>query len=536
MAAVLGQWQAGQSIPVWSTAQQFGYGSPMPALYHKTHLYVSTAVLGLTGSVKAAMVLPLYLLMVVGFCGMCFCLRQALVGRHFWLWPLGGATLLLSNYATTDWLVRGAFAEFAALMLIPWVFAWCLILINEGRWAIWIGPLMALLALSHAALAIFALLPLALACGLGVVRWRGLTSRWFKPALLGGFGGLLLMLPFLLPMLAASRFNRVDRLTMLAPRDKMAPWERYLWDAEWSWWQRWDSLTVQLDTMLLLLCAVYIATLVWPRKHAGLPSGARVNWTAMLLLGTLAVMAWLQLPQSAWFYERMPGTRYVQFPWRLLAYLTVVLIVCACLGLSRLCLLGSSRWGVAGRVAAIAGGLLLLVWISAPKLDSNWTRYDWISGPALEALSRKGEDYTAFGEFLPLVSWPPAGNGLGDATAQMSSWLHQIPPEACQLTPIDNQATERQKGVWAVNCADGSEVHLPVFMAPGMGAEVRRSNQESWQEIPFTRTCADPRLKVVLPEGQSQVQIRFPNWTRMAAAFFSRQNFDYRRDCVFAAS
>ena len=33
----------------------------------------------------------------------------------------GALLLVFSNYAYTDWVVRGAFGEFAAFMLVPWL-------------------------------------------------------------------------------------------------------------------------------------------------------------------------------------------------------------------------------------------------------------------------------------------------------------------------------------------------------------------------------------------------------------------------------
>ena len=94
-----------------------------------------------------------------------------------------------------------------------------------------------------------------------------------------------------------------------------------------------------------------------------------------------------------------------------------------------------------------------------------------------------------------------------------------------------NQARERSSGLWQASCPDESWAALPVFFAPGMVIATRRPGETSWQKIIAKRTCADPRLQVLLPQGQSEIQIQFPDWARMVAAGFASQGFDFRRDC-----
>ena len=332
MAVTLGQWKLGHGIPVWSTHLQYGYGSPLPALYHKTFTYLAATVLALTGSVKVSLVTSTFVFMVVGFCGMCFCLRQALRGRYPWLWMLGGALLVSSNYATTDWLTRGAFAEFAAMALIPWVLAWCLILIMDSRWRWWIGPLMALLVLSHSMLALYMLIPLTLALIAAVWCWRRAALEWWRPAVISIGVCTICLAPFLLPMLAMGRFNRTEELVRhmgFTPMTQTIPLSTFFWhQPHWTWGVEWQPFTVQLDTALLLGACIYAVFLL---LRKGLVRQDRA--TAFFLWATLACMAWLQTDSAFWFYTHVPGTIYLQFPWRLLAYLTAVLVLCTGLGL-----------------------------------------------------------------------------------------------------------------------------------------------------------------------------------------------------------
>ena len=534
MAAILDQWRLGHAIPVWSTHLQGGYGSPLPALYHKTSMYASAAVLGLTGSVKAALVVPVLGFLVLGFAGVCLCVRQWAGGRHAWVGWVGGAALLASNYATTDWLVRGAFAELVAMMLLPWLVAWCLRLIETGRWSRWIGPLLALLALSHAGLAYFALVPLVLAAGLALARWRTAARHWVLPGLQSIGICTVLLLPWLLPMMAMGAFARVDRLLVpgFVPRNNHMPADLLLWDPGWTWGATWMGATIQLDTVPLLLAVAYgvlVVASAWRRKP-GSTEGTGSPMAALFLVGTLSAMFWLQTAWAHRVYEELPGAQFLQFSWRLLAYLTVVSVVCACMAL----LWMAGRGGVAGRGwSAAAGGaaLAMVVATAAPKLGSAWLAYDWLSAEILEA-ERGSDDYAAFGEFLPRMHGATRSDDLMAPWGEMKVIMGRYDPAACDAMPTALLPTEQRTRSWHVRCAEADWTTLPVFLAPGMEMRVRMADAPGWVPVPLRRTCADPRLQALLPAGDGEAQLRFPSWRRVVAAALSTTAFHYERDCA----
>ena len=96
-------------FPVWSTSDAFGLGSPLPLYYHKAFFVVSGTAYLILGNIKATLVLSLGLFMVVGVYGM----RAALsvITKRRLLITVGALGLIFTNYAFTDWLVRGDFAE-----------------------------------------------------------------------------------------------------------------------------------------------------------------------------------------------------------------------------------------------------------------------------------------------------------------------------------------------------------------------------------------------------------------------------------------
>ncbi len=110
-------------FPVWSTSGAFGLGSPLPLYYHKAFFVVSGTAYLIPGDIRATLVLSPGAFMVVGVYGMRTALSVITTRRM--LITVGELGLIFTNYASTDWLVRGDFAEFSAMMPIPWVLWWC---------------------------------------------------------------------------------------------------------------------------------------------------------------------------------------------------------------------------------------------------------------------------------------------------------------------------------------------------------------------------------------------------------------------------
>src|SRR5664279_2067809 len=109
----------GDLLPLWTPLAENGYGSPFPFFYHRLFNSLAGAVALGTGSAYTAVKVVIPLLLFAGALGM----RRALLAMG--LGPFhaacGALLLVFSNYAYTDWYVRGAFAEFAAFMLVPWL-------------------------------------------------------------------------------------------------------------------------------------------------------------------------------------------------------------------------------------------------------------------------------------------------------------------------------------------------------------------------------------------------------------------------------
>src|SRR5262245_40180289 len=140
-------------MPIWSSADVSGFGSPLPLMYHKLFYFLGGALALITGSIKSADVTAIALLLVAGAGGIALTLRSLGASRLAAI--IGGCCLITANYTVTNWLVRGALAEFTSAMIVPWVLFYFVRSVNAGRIAAGLGISLGLLWLSHSVLGYF---------------------------------------------------------------------------------------------------------------------------------------------------------------------------------------------------------------------------------------------------------------------------------------------------------------------------------------------------------------------------------------------
>src|SRR5450759_1117484 len=109
----------GNLLPLWTPLAENGYGSPFPFFYHRLFNTLAGAVALTTGSAYSAVKVVIPFLLFTGALGMRRVLLAMGLGEFHAV--CGALLLIFSNYAYTDWVVRGAFAEFTAFMLVPWL-------------------------------------------------------------------------------------------------------------------------------------------------------------------------------------------------------------------------------------------------------------------------------------------------------------------------------------------------------------------------------------------------------------------------------
>lgn len=148
--------QQGDFFPIWSSVDNYGAGSPQPAMYHKLFYLFTGLIILISGSTKFSIVMTLWISLFMGAFGVYILSRELGCSR---LLAWAGATMLIfSNYTITNWLVRGAMAEFLAAMLVPYVlvfFTRWLNAENDGYEALFLGAATGVLFIAHSVLAYY---------------------------------------------------------------------------------------------------------------------------------------------------------------------------------------------------------------------------------------------------------------------------------------------------------------------------------------------------------------------------------------------
>jgi hypothetical protein len=325
----------GDLLPIWSSEDFHGLGTPLPFFYHKLFYALSGALYWLLPSLKASLVCTLAALLVVGSLGLHRTLLR--LGVPYGIAAAVAATLPFQGYTLCDWLVRGAMAELAACMMVPWVLFSLIHTIRVSRvpWHLYAN--LFLLALAHSVVAYFAawlaLLGLAFAFA-GVERAR-LWAEARRAALFGA-AWLAAVSPLLLVQLRLGRHYGVGAITS-GLYDPARHFQGFvsgqLWATSWRWGHtdRWSPVQFNPETSLFLVVAVAGIALCWRRSGLGRGRGDR---TLAFLLVALALFCLLQLPPAEPLYEWVPGFRFVQFPWRLMAIAQALVLSLVGLGVS----------------------------------------------------------------------------------------------------------------------------------------------------------------------------------------------------------
>jgi hypothetical protein len=186
-------------LPIWSTADGWGFGSPQPLLYLKLFYLVAAVLATVSGSLKVGLVCALLVFLTAGAVGTYLTLHSLGATRGAAL--AAGGCLVLANYIVTNWLVRGALAEASAAMVVPWLFLFFSRTLQSGRMRVGLGVSIALLWLGHSVLAYFSVLLLGAAYVVlatsGAAPWSVLSPRAAWPAIAAC---LVLATPWLVPL------------------------------------------------------------------------------------------------------------------------------------------------------------------------------------------------------------------------------------------------------------------------------------------------------------------------------------------------
>ena len=309
-------------FPLWTSADNAGFGSPQPLFYHRLFYLLAGPLALLTGSNKTADALAILVSLVLGACGTYRLTRE--LGGGLLASTLAGFSLIAANYTVTNWLVRGAVAEMIGAMLIPWVLAGFVRSLRDAIIHVELGVTLGLLWHAHSVMAFYMGLLLALTA-IVVIATGTASPKLLDPRT--AWRALAVFALLVGPHLALMALFRQDYDLSRFLREPYIPTSQYLeprlylWDTHWIAGHTSAGLPVQLDLPML---ALLVLALVAGAARDALKARTMTPMAPVLIPALVCVL--LQLPWSAPFYDHVPGAQYLQFPWRLLGVITPALI------------------------------------------------------------------------------------------------------------------------------------------------------------------------------------------------------------------
>ncbi len=487
-----GQWRLGHLIPVWSTTAFGGAGSPSPILYHKAFTWLATALDLLTGNPRLSVCLAVVAVLAALFLGVARSCRILLGRADLLIEATAGMMAVFAIYTTNDWLIRGAMSETAAMAIAAWLFAWCLTLIRHGRFAWWIGPVMALMYFAHPVIAFYSAIPLGVALAAAVMQWRARSAAWLLPALVSIGICAAMTAPWLLASLPMARFASLSLLVdfHMMPRHTHRAVGRLFFERSWHWQNSRTGVLIQIDWLMLALGALAVPACAVRRDR----------WAAGAFLA--AVCAIMFVLQTAWalpFYDVVPGAAWIQFSFRLEVFLIIALAVSAALALD----------AVRDRAGAWPLGALCAVAVVAMSLGKPWlgrTPPDLYSAAEIDAALSSEAQAPEPWEYAPSPPWP-------------AIYVYRLRPSGaagCFATPLDDMTRERATARFAVGCTLEGSARLPVALAPGMSFSV------AGRRVAAFRVCPEALARLTVPV-QSVITVTFPTfWSVIGTALRGR--------------
>ncbi len=397
-------------LPIWSPFDQHGHGSPLPLVYHRLFSFVAGLLALVVGAYRATK-LAVFGFTIVGALGVHRAARTLGVDRP--LCFAAGALFLSSPYVLTDWMRRGALAEFCAMMLVPWLVDVALRLARRERVGVRLAVTLAMLFHAHSVICFFAL-PLVIVAALVAVASAPPGAR--ARALLGVYSAAgvvaaifaVTVLPFVAAIHLVEPTLSFDVLTAYDPRDAYLPLSRYLADPH-PWGDTWIGLSIEVGRALLPLVGVLGVAALGLRARVLTPP-------IVALLAFLTFCVWLQHPSANLFYAAVPGALLLQFPWRLLVFIVPTLALLAALFAQAILRAGGSTGAGRGALPVALRGVIAIAFAGAlafqgfVAVGAQRVCVERYPEPFLRAtLEGVGFEGTSFSEYLPHnVVAPPA--------------------------------------------------------------------------------------------------------------------------------
>jgi 6-pyruvoyl-tetrahydropterin synthase related domain len=484
---VLGQWKQGIVYPRWAAMAHFGFGEPRFVFYPPASWAIGAA-LSATFPWTFAVDIYIWMVLVAAGISMYMLVRQWLPRRHA---IIAAAFYAVNPYHLVIVYWRSAFAELLASCVLPLLLLF-LLRAAEGTRRV-ILPLAVLLAgawLINAPAAVmihysFALLVVVLA-------WQRRSPRLLLVGAASVALGACLAAFYLMPAIYEQRWVNITEAVSIGYR----PQDNFLFihttDAEHDAFNHLISWLALAEIGLLLIAA-------WAARSLRKSNGELWNTLAAWAIACMVLL----LPVSAPFWKFAPKLRFMQFPWRWLLCLSMILSVVITFGLR--------RWPARALVCA---GALLLVVVSGYRIQRPW----WEDADDLQELRDKMQDnivqdpantiagYEGTDEYTP----------TGADSSAIDKGARRVTVEGLEHARIHVVQWDAESKEFTAEMSAPARLALHLFNYPAWTVEVNgRVVQAGTRE-------STGQLMVPVEAGPNRVKITFVRtWDRVVGGWIS---------------
>lgn len=322
--------EQGNLFPRWVDMLGFGYGYPLFNFYPPLIYYIASGFhflgFSLIWSIKL-MLITGFLLSALG----CYLLIKSIIGK---LSAYLGATIYTYFfYHAITVYVRGAFAEFFSLAILPFVFLGMYLIYKKQDFGsvILFSISFAFLILTHPLIAFPALLFIGI---FFVILFFGSKSKLPFVAFtsLSGLLALGLSSFYWLPSMIERKFTLTDSILTqeLANYKDHYIYLTQLWYSPWGFGGSTkglgDGLSFQLGKIPILLAILSITGFLYYFFKKRKFSEGVIFYCIFVLL--LLVSLFMATPYSSFIWENLKYLWYMQFPWRMLTFSALFISIC----------------------------------------------------------------------------------------------------------------------------------------------------------------------------------------------------------------
>lgn len=473
-------------FPLYSSVDNDNFGSPYLAFYHKLFYFLSAALFLLISNIKIVLTLTIGIFLIIGAFGMLALSEELRLNKTSAI--CAGIFLIVANYTIGNWLFRGAMAEFSAAMITPWVLCYFIRMMRQEEINCALAVSLALMFWAHSTLFFYLALLL-------LINFLLFFRQNFWQVIFNKSSGIAIGLFWLLSLpniFAILLFNQEYDLSFMVspyqPSQQFQPfWQYFFSFTRLDYGKTFRASPCQLD-LSLILGIIISAAVIFSKKELRhfLQTDLALILPLFLILFFCAI---LQMPCSKVFYQKFFAAEFIQFPWRLLAIITPILIVLTLFLFEKAFATEQLKFA------------LLLCMASMLLFCEAFLKLGYGSLPLSNSLANYHPvKFSIFGEYVPkkLVGSTVPINFSEIEKHNMTQGCKIITPQLF---------SEVREVKLDFECKKSTQITLPIFITKYHQTIISGSSA-SCKESKYVSGLCDVRL----PQGQSEVKVILPNF------------------------